>query len=513
MKKQSRILLLIAAIALLVLAAFFFLNVFVQVDGDIYFLGVASLDLRGKEITTDTYDTLVQKIPNCDIVWDVPFQGRTVSSDETDLTITGLSDEDVLTLDYLPLLQTVHAEQCENFNQLAELQRRHPQCSVLYSIPIAGESYAPSTRELSISSLTEQDAQLLTCFPELRKVEVSGSDDYTLLLQLQQEHPEWNLTYTVTLGDQDYSWDATSVRASDVSFQDISLALTGMPYLTKMHITNPDAEAAKLLGLREQYPDVTLSWDVQIYDKTATEDTTELDISGILVESCEEVERLVACLPNLEKLIMSDCGIDSETMAEFRERQRENYKVIWTVYLGDKCKARTDDLYFMPIKQGEYYFLDSMSYELRYCEDMICLDLGHHMIHNVDFLAYMPHLKYLILAHSGVRDISPIVACQELVYLEVDWSEIQDYTPIAELKSLEDLNLNQTACDITPILQMTWLKNLWAPGKSYATQQKLLEALPDTNVVLTNSVPKGQGWRNLPNYYAMRDVLGMYYMD
>ena len=140
------------------------------------------------------------------------------------------------------------------------------------------------------------------------------------------------------------------------------------------------------------------------------------------------------------------------------------------------------------------------------------MDLGHHMIHNVDFLAYMPHLKYLILAHTGVRDISPITACQELVYLEVDWSEIKDYTPIAELKSLEDLNLNKTACDITPILKMTWLKNLWAPGRGASTREKLLEALPDTRVVLTEPTPEGQGWRNLPNYYAMRDYLEMPYM-
>ena len=94
----------------------------------------------------------------------------------------------------------------------------------------------------------------------------------------------------------------------------------------------------------------------------------------------------------------------------------------------------------------------------------------------------------------------------------MDWSEIQDYTPIAELKKLEDLNLNKTYRDITPILKMKWLKNLWAPGRSAEVRERLIEALPNTRLVLAEPTPEGEGWRNLPNYYAMRDVLGMPYM-
>ena len=41
------------------------------------------------------------------------------------------------------------------------------------------------------------------------------------------------------------------------------------------------------------------------------------------------VESLANLLPNLQKLIMSDCGIDNETMADFRERARDRYKVVW----------------------------------------------------------------------------------------------------------------------------------------------------------------------------------------
>lgn len=512
MQKKSRILIILAAIVLLAAGAVFLLTQYVFADGKLYSRSSQELDLRGTGLTAESYRSLAEKLPDCRILWDVPFQGGTLPSDTRELTVTSLTDEDVAALSHLTELATVHGEGCADYAQLARLQEEHPEAAVLYRVNISGKDRDPDTTELTLTELTAQDAANLAYLPKLGSVSVSGCTDYALLQQLQAEHPEWNLRYTVALGGEEFDADAASVQVQGATAEELSQALTGLTELQDLYILNPKADHTQLQQLRTDYPGVEIRWAVELYGQTVTEDVVELDISGAQVASCEEVEQLVACLPKLEKLIMSDCGIDSETMAQFRERQRENYKVVWTVYLSDKCKARTDDIYFMPIQQGEYYLKDEHTEELKYCEDMICIDVGHHMIHNIDFVAYMPHLKYLILAHTGVRDVSPIVNCQELVYLEVDWSEIRDYTPIKELKALEDLNLTETYCDITPILEMTWLKNLWAPGRSYSVRQQLEEALPNTHLQLNKKAPAGEGWRDLPNYFAQRDILGMHYM-
>lgn len=487
-------------------------SIFIYTPAGFFLRGTKELDLREKEISLEEFSRIQGQFPDSIILWNIPFQGTLLCNTDDTITIDQLTDGDVDLLNYMTNLKTVHGENCTDYPQLMELQRRHPEAAVLFSVPLGEELYPMDTTSLTLTGLTQQDVAFLAYLPALEQVQVSGCADYALLQQLQQQNPQWNLTYTVALAGEEYPWDCTELDITGVSGQELNAALAGLPRLEKLFLRNPEIPGAALVELRSAYPALELSWQVEIYGQTVGDDVVELDISGTKVESCEEVEALVECLPNLEKLIMSDCGIDNETMAAFRERQRPNYKVVWTVYLSDKTKARTDDLYFMPIQQGEYYFLDEDSYNLRYCEDMVCLDLGHHMIHNIDFVEFMPHLKYLILAHSGVRDVSPIVHCQELVYLEVDWSEIKDYTPIKELKSLEDLNINKTYCDITPILEMTWLKNLWAPGRSYETQRLLTEALPDTRLVLQEPTPAGQGWRNLQNYYDMRDLLGMRYM-
>lgn len=493
------------------LIVIFVLTQFVFVAGGMYSVHAKVLDLQGKTLTEDDFQNLSERIPNCDITWDVPFQGGALSSKTDTLTVTSLTEEDVHMLSYVTGLEKVHGEDCQDYLQLAQLQQNRPDVDVLYTVPIAGETYAKDTAKLTLTSLSQADAQRLPALLQLCKVEVSGCDDYAMLRQLQRDYPQWNLTYTVQVGDEAYPWDYSNLQVSNLSIQEISDALAGLPYLKTLDITNPLADHTELTALREQYSGVDMTWSVEMFGLTFDETVTEVDISGNIVESCEDIEKLVACLPNLEKLIMSDCGIDSETMAEFRERQRENYKVVWTVYLGNFCVLRTDDIAFMPYNQGEGYFYDDETAELKYCEDIICMDLGHQPITNIDFVKYMPHLKYLVLAHTRIRDASALISCQELIYLEIDWSKIQDYSPLVELKSLEDLNLSRTYCDITPILEMTWLKNLWIPNREEDDRQRLIEALPDTHLEL--DAVNTKGWRHLPNYYAQRDLLGMFYMN
>ena len=132
---------------------------------------------------------------------------------------------------------------------------------------------------------------------------------------------------------------------------------------------------------------------------------------------------------------------------------------------------------------------------------------------NIDFVEFMPNLEYLILAHTQLQYIEPIRHCKKLKFLELDWSPIRDLSPLKECTALEDLNLGNTFCDVTPILEMTWLKNLWMIGCSSRAKYEMTQALPDTKIMITGEATVANGWRDLENYYEMRDLLGMHYMS
>ena len=66
--------------------------------------------------------------------------------------------------------------------------------------------------------------------------------------------------------------------------------------------------------------------------------------------------------------------------------------------------------------------------------------------------------------------------------------------------------------DPSPLYAMPWLKNIWYNFcGEYA--YKVKSVLPDTFVQTGGDATVSDGWRDLPNYFKMRDELLMYYMS
>lgn len=502
------------AVALVAAAGLFLtLDKRVIVDGMLYPKGQAVLDLRGQALAPETYTKLAQKLTGSTILWDVPFQGESYPNYTEELTVTTLSEEDVALLAYFPQLRILWAEDCQDYGALARAAREYPNCQVNYSVPIDGVNYPSTTQTVTVEHLTQEDADLLQYLPELQSVDGRHCADYAVLAQLQQERQDLTVDYAITVGALTYPTDTQDLEATGATLAQLEGAISVMKDLKSITLTDPEATGQELVQLRQDHPDLTVSWNVHIGTNSYPDDTQEVDISGLKLESIQKAKDYAAYFPECTKLIMTDCGFDDETMAQFREEMRDQYKVVWTVYFTDKCKARTDETSFMPIKQGEWYFQNKHVGPLKYCEDMIAVDLGHSRVRDIDFAAYMPHLKYLILADTDVRDLTPLSNCKELIWLEVGWDAIESYEPLLGCTALEDLNIGRTFADPEPISKMTWLKNLWCMERSDAVQYAWRQALPNTNIVGKGTDVIAYGWRKLPNYYKMRDALGMYYMD
>lgn len=518
----SKILKGLAAAGCVILAAIVFTVIWawthcIAVGWRFYPKDAQALDLRGKHLSVEQFDTLSQKLPGCEIVWDVPFQDKLFSSETRRITVMNLTDADVERLDYLTALEEVDGRQCSDYPQLALLQQRHPNCTVLYQVSIRGVSYSQDTQEISLPNLTFEEARLLDYLPRLTTVNADGCNDYALLASLQDAHPQWTVRYTVNLGEEIYPSDSESITVENASYQELTQGLVCLTKLQSILLRNPEADYSDLTALRREYPQISIDWELTLGDRTFPSDTRELDISFMPIKSLEDAERIADYFPDLEKLILDSGSIDNDTMAEFRERKRADYKVVWTVICGTgkfgSFPVRTDETTFMPLKHRIYFFHDDDMYNLRYCEDMVCIDVGHMTFTDVSFVENMPHLKYLILNMTSVKDITPLSTCKELVFLELDHSWVQDYSPLLGCTALEDLNLGDTYGDPAPIAQMTWLKNLWWVGRSFAVKTKLQETLTNTNMLFhSGKNTTGYGWRQLPNYYAMRDMLEMPYM-
>lgn len=470
-------------------------NNHVFVDDVAYEKELSFLDLRGTGASMEYYESLRSQLPDCEIRYDLPFQGGFYADDTKELTITTLTDAEVELLDYLPQLKTVDARGCTDYSQLMALQERRPECKVLYTVSFYGVDYNQDAREMVFG--TEMPENSAETVPEETQPENKKSKD-----EAEETQPE------ASAGTQ---------AEPQPQLSELLQVLAWLPKMETIHFHQPEMSGKDLVSLREAYPNITVTWEKDAFGTTFQHDVTEIELSKMYFSSLDEVEAQAAYFPSLEKLVLLDCGydrknlFDDETLAAFREKMRPDYKVVWSMNLYGMV-VRTDDLYFMPNKYG-IKISNYMLPRLRYCEDMLCVDLGHHNVVDLSFVEGMPHLKYFICIDSNLLYIEPLGTCKELVYCELFWTPISDFSPLLGCTALEDLNIARTNGDPMIFKDMPWLKNLWVPSYRMTEDKRaeLQDALPNTNIVYCDYEMTRNGWRELPNYFAMRDLLGMPY--
>ena len=274
-----------------------------------------------------------------------------------------------------------------------------------------------------------------------------------------------------------------------------------------------------MFELKCRYPNTVFEWSFELFGVQTSSTAKELILNEIPMESTAAVEDALKYFYNLEWVEMCQCGIPSEDMDALWKRHPET-RFVWAIPMGSGF-VRTDVNAFIPYKYGYHIyspFYDRQAKELKYLVDLICLDLGHMRMTDLDFLECMPKLQYLIIGDCIVTDFTPLAGLKDLIYLEIFMTEIKDLNVLLNLRKLECLNIGWTRADNTELLkEMTWLKHLWANNIGLTRQEvkELKEALPNTLVYVSPDVTDGStdgGWRNCPRYFEMRDLLGMYYM-
>lgn len=532
-KKKSGILKylpLFLLLAVTIVAVLLFAN-YHMVSWKLYPKDARILDLREEQIDTATYDKLREKMPDCEIRWNIPFQGGVIAHDAEQITVSALTEGDVVLLDYARELKTVNAEGCTDYDALELLRSRRPEVAVHYSVALHSGDFSWDVAELTLQSIAQEDIQNLKYLPNLKLVTLApGSYESAAVDALREYTQTEGLAFGVLLGGKVLLSSETAGEISGATEEELAL-LEHLPMLRELKLINPDASGEVLLALRDRYPQMELHWQVEIAGLSFGDTVTEVDLSMAEITDLSQVEAKLACLPELEQVTFGLCGaddpewenskskltpspIENEELAAYRDRVRDDYKVVWTVRLGPGIALRTDVDNFMPAHFNIGRLPDDHAYNLRYCEEMVCLDVGHMYVTDISFVEYMPNLKYLILAWTGVQYIEPIRSCKNLVFLELDNSPIRDISPLVDCTALEDLNVGNTDCDTTPLMEMPWLKNLYMVHRPSAGL--VAQAIPETHVVgsdVPTAVTVGYGWRKLPNYYAMRDCLNMPYMD
>ncbi|MGN0375140.1 MAG: leucine-rich repeat domain-containing protein, partial [Butyrivibrio sp.] len=244
---------------------------------------------------------------------------------------------------------------------------------------------------------------------------------------------------------------------------------------------------------------------------------TSLDLSGRTVTNLDEFISQIEKLTSLTYIDMCDCGLTNEQMEVLMERF-PNIKFVWKVTLG-LWTIRTDCVAFSTLKDGTitYRLTNDDVKVLKYCTDMVALDLGHNKVTDLSFLQYMPELRVLILvdnrvgdtAEHYISDLSMLRYCPKLMYLEFFVGDVSDISVLGELKEMVDLNISYNPIsDVTPLLNFPKLERLYLEHTNLTEEDYALlkETYPDAYIVYYGEGSVDQGWRTHERYYAMIDM-------
>ena len=375
--------------------------------------------------------------------------------------------------------------------------------------------------KLDVGELKEK----LALFPRLRYVAFYGGGmDRAAQDELTETFPgvtfRWDsllLGRVVPYNTRSLSFAGEALEAS--AAEEICRAAAYLPSLESVDLTGCGLEEDDLLALDEALGDTDVIRGISVYGKEFGSADEEIDLSGVKIrDNAQELETLLPHFPHLKKVVMSGCGIPDEEMDALNKKY-EDIRFVWSVYFSI-WSLRTDATNFICARTVNHAPLFSWQCEvLRYCTDLIALDLGHKNISDLSFLYHLPKLQYLILVETDIRDLTPIGSLSELKYLEIFWTKVYDLSPLINCTKLQDLNIcyiYARADDAFSVLmQMPWLERLWYCGNGLkpAQVEALKENMPECEMYLApHGESTGSTWRTHPHYYEMRDVFEMYYM-
>lgn len=526
---MKKVLLWILILALLAGAGYggwyWYRETHIFVEDAVYAKDSETLDLRGTGISREHYDTVHAQLPNCQILWDVPFQGQLVSSDTAEMTLDYLHKSDLELLAYFPQLRSIDATACHNYDLLEQLVAACPNAEVTYEISVGERSFAPDTTELPLAPGEFDFDQLMTNLAFLPQVTTIRFEETTLSLDqlaaLADAYPNAAVSYSVLMAGKVYEMDTTEVDLSAMTSEEISGILTQMamlPGINTVELMKADGTSNLTLVdvqmLQETLPETVFHYTFDFFGKTLSTETERVEFANTKIgnENMDLVRQALDVMDKCTYMLFDNCRFSDQALAELRDDYRDRTKIVWRVWFGDgSCLTDAE------VIRSTFDLIDDNCHDLVYCEDVRFIDFGHNeYLDACEFVRGMPNLEFIILSGAPIKDLSPFENCKKLKNLEIAFCHyITDLSPLANCESLEMINIGATqVTDLSPLDDLNITMLMASGGKvSYAEQQRFAQVHPDCWATYRGN-QYGSGWRYdkdnkpLPWYQEIADHFG-----
>ncbi len=168
--------------------------------------------------------------------------------------------------------------------------------------------------------VTEDSIKELETNPHLRRADLSGSLCYAAIEEYAAAHPEVEVIYTVALGSgsYDHAVSALELPAGSYTVGDLLDNLAHFPALESLSLPCTPISAADMEALSAAYPELALSFSVEIAGDEYSSDTAALDLNSLSSADAETAAAALSLLPGVESIDLSRSSLSPAEVAPIR---------------------------------------------------------------------------------------------------------------------------------------------------------------------------------------------------
>ena len=457
-----------------------------------------SLDSRGNHRFTEAdFRAVTEALPRCEVKWSLPIAGNYYDSDITDIDVSGLG----LTA-----------------GEIADLREKYPDKSFTASaVQVMGVEVDPDARTLDLSQVTDIDpaavVDALKLLPEVREVDLRGTPlTAEAIASLYDAFPGVRFMCSCAVPAGAMTTEDTAVALPGGTYDDLMAFMAFIDYMPNLETMDARAilmnESEQQALQADPHADRVV-YTFTLYGRQVSSLDAELNLDGVPLSGREAVEQILARMPKLQRLSLCDCGLSDADMGALFDAHPQ-VKFVWVVHFG-KYALRTDATAFTTnlYADNKLHYTSETFEPLRYCTDLMMLDIGHCDLTSLEFIRGLTKLRVLILSDNDITDISPLAGMNDLEYVELFLNKITDFSPLANKEKLLDLNIYYCPiADVTPLTTCASLQRLWAGmcRLSDGALSTLRQALPNCKINTKGSASTGRGWREHSRYRTIKQM-------
>lgn len=368
-------------------------------------------------------------------------------------------------------------------------------------------------RELSMR-ITEADIPELENYPNLEKLDLSGSTCYTAMVVYAQSHPTVDVTFTVELGDAWVDSKAAEIvlTGREADFALLNRNLVYLPNAVSLELKKTELTLEEIDQLRMDNPEMEIHYSVDLLGQEFGEDATEVDLSGLTEAQVEQAIPALLRLPALERVeLMDDSGSCSLSKADVRRLAEAapavKFHYVFSLFgstvsttdeevsfsglsLDESCEAELRDALAI-MSEGSTVILDRCGLSSEFLADIRDDYTNTDLVWRVWFgtggrysyltnaqtiravynvtddtcseMKYCRSVKYMDLGHNEtLSDLSFVGYMPDLEILIASGCLVSDLSGFENCKKLEFLELAYCSKleDLTPLAGCEGLKNL-----------------------------------------------------